>query len=226
MDLEPSTPPENPQAENPEPDRRTIIKAVTTAVVVLVVIGSIFLLIQRQFASSSDDKRYPDVAAARAHVIDFRTPRPVPPNAFTQHIPTDSRHTRQVEASLADFAGKPVLLTFWSTWCRPCRTELLELDKMHDELTDLGLAVVPVMTADKSRISGARYFFNGADIEHLPYFLDHGQELLEAMNGRVLPSTFFIDAQGRILAFTSDLDLRQAPARELLRIFAKTGRLP
>ncbi|MBN2751452.1 MAG: TlpA family protein disulfide reductase, partial [Rhodospirillaceae bacterium] len=169
---------------------------------------------------------YRTVADARAHIIDFKTPRAVPPNTFTQHIPLDSRTSRRVEASLADFAGRPMLVSFWASWCRPCRVEMVEMDKLHDELTDLGLAVVPVMSADKSGIDGARFFFRNMDITVLPFFLDHGQELMEAMGARTLPSLFFVSAEGKAVAFASDLDLRQEPARDLLRWFAKNGTLP
>jgi peroxiredoxin len=48
--------------------------------------------------------------------------------------------------SLHDFQGKPVLLTFWSTWCRPCLAEADLLDRLNREfgsrLAVLGLDVV------------------------------------------------------------------------------------
>src|SRR5262245_55169675 len=35
--------------------------------------------------------------------------------------------------SLKDFAGKPVLLNFWATWCPPCKAEMPDMQKLHKE---------------------------------------------------------------------------------------------
>ncbi len=225
MDLEPSTPQENPQDEIPVADKRSLRKAILTAVGAIVLLGTVFLVVRQGF-EPKEDRAYRSIADVTAGVVAYKTPQPPPAKAFTQYVPTDSRSYRRIEATVKDFKGKPVFLNFWASWCRPCRAELQQLDKIHDELTAAGLVVLPVMTADRSGIDGARFFFRGADIVHLPFLLDHGTELMEAMAVRVLPTSIFIDAEGNAFAFTSALDLSQPLGRELLFRFAKTGKLP
>jgi thiol-disulfide isomerase/thioredoxin len=38
------------------------------------------------------------------------------------------------EGSLADYAGRHVVLNFWATWCAPCREEMPSLQNLHDTL--------------------------------------------------------------------------------------------
>ena len=50
--------------------------------------------------------------------------------------------SRQLD--LESFRGRPVLLTFWASWCGPCRQELPELQKLSAELAETGFALVTI----------------------------------------------------------------------------------
>jgi thiol:disulfide interchange protein DsbD len=46
--------------------------------------------------------------------------------------------------SMADWTGKVVVLNYWATWCVPCRKEIPEFNRMHDELGAKGVEVVGI----------------------------------------------------------------------------------
>lgn len=46
--------------------------------------------------------------------------------------------------SLASLRGDVVLLNIWATWCHPCRTEIPELERLHEQYQARGLHVVGV----------------------------------------------------------------------------------
>ena len=56
----------------------------------------------------------------------------------------------------ADFKGKPVLLTFWASWCGPCRAELPELAKLSKELESKGFVLLSV-NVDQSKNAAVRF---------------------------------------------------------------------
>ncbi len=43
--------------------------------------------------------------------------------------------------TMSAFRGRPVLLTFWASWCGPCRVELPELSKLYGELVGTGFVL-------------------------------------------------------------------------------------
>jgi thiol:disulfide interchange protein len=46
--------------------------------------------------------------------------------------------------STADWKGKVVVLNYWATWCVPCRSEIPEFNRMHDDLGAQGVEVVGI----------------------------------------------------------------------------------
>ena len=101
-------------------------------------------------------------------------------------------------AALADYAGEPVVLNFWATWCAPCREEMPSLDRLQAEMGDR-LEVVTVATG-RNAPEGIRSFFEEEAIENLPMLTDPNQELSRQMAVLGLPVTVILNAEGREIA--------------------------
>ena len=94
---------------------------------------------------------------------------------------------------LESLRGKPVLLTFWASWCGPCRQELPELEKMVGELAEEGFVLVTV-NMDQSPAMGMR-FLQQHDIDVPAYRMD--QRDLAQLGVRSLPTNVLLDREGR-----------------------------
>jgi len=97
--------------------------------------------------------------------------------------------------SLADFAGRPLVLNFWATWCVPCVAELPELD--HLSATDTAVRVVAV-SADRTGAAAVRPFLAAHGLEHLTILLDPGSDAVHALGVFGFPTTLLIDSAGRL----------------------------
>ena len=97
------------------------------------------------------------------------------------------------QLNLESFRGRPVLVTFWASWCGPCRQELPELQKLAAELADEGFALVTINT-DQSAIVGARYL-QKYEIDVPVYRMD--QKTLLQMGVKSLPTNLLLDRERR-----------------------------
>jgi peroxiredoxin len=98
---------------------------------------------------------------------------------------------------LADFHGKAVLLNFWATWCQPCKIEMPWFEEMQKQYGPQGLQVVGIAMDDAPKEDIAK-FAKAMDVNY-PILL--GKESVGDAYGGVqfLPSTFFIDRDGKIV---------------------------
>ncbi len=99
--------------------------------------------------------------------------------------------SRQLD--LESFRGRPVLLTFWASWCGPCRQELPELQKLSAELAETGFALVTI-NLDQSAIVGAR-FLQKYNIDVPVYRMD--QRTVLRLGIESLPTNVLLDREGR-----------------------------
>lgn len=99
---------------------------------------------------------------------------------------------------LSDYAGEPVVLNFWATWCAPCREEMPSLDRLQAEMGDQ-LEVLTVATGRNSP-TGIRRFFEEEGVVNLPMLTDPNQELAREMGVLGLPVTVILDKTGREIA--------------------------
>lgn len=120
--------------------------------------------------------------------------------------------------NLADYKGKVVLLNFWGTWCEPCKRELPALQAAYSKLTDAGLAVIGVNLTDDEQAQGRDQAAIKAYLEQYgvtyPVALDVQGEVTNAYRVFPLPTSFFIDGEGRIrYVHIGELTLTDVQAR-------------
>ena len=99
---------------------------------------------------------------------------------------------------LNELAGRPVIINFWATWCAPCRIEMPELEAAFQARQADGLVML-ALTQHESTADVAD-FFNELGLTFTAVLDDEGtvSELYGVAN--ILPTTFFINAQGEVTA--------------------------
>lgn len=100
--------------------------------------------------------------------------------------------------SLADYAGRPVIVNFWATWCAPCRIEMPELQAAYDAYQDDELAIL-ALNQDEPVDVARDYFVDEIGLTFTA-LLDDNSAIATAFGTFGLPTTYFIDGEGTITA--------------------------
>ena len=98
---------------------------------------------------------------------------------------------------LAAEKGNVVLLNVWATWCGPCRYEIPELQKLHDEFSARGFKVVGV-SVDEGDPAEVKQFAADQKMNY-PVVLDPEGRIANLLQTMVLPTTVLIDRDGKIV---------------------------
>ena len=97
------------------------------------------------------------------------------------------------QIDLESVRGRPVLMTFWASWCGPCRQELPELEKLVDELAEEGFVLITI-NMDQTPAMGVR-FLQQNDIDVPAYRMD--LRALTQLGVKALPTNVLLDREGR-----------------------------
>ena len=99
-------------------------------------------------------------------------------------------------AALSDHAGRWVVLTFFATWCGPCRAEMPSLERLHQELGDRGLSVLGV-SVDR-RKDPLPAFLSQLGVT-FPILWDETGRAGSLYRASSIPITYVIDPSGHVV---------------------------
>lgn len=99
-----------------------------------------------------------------------------------------------------EFAGQPLIINFWGTWCGPCRREMPDMKRIYDEYKDRGLEIIGI-AVERNPAMAARSV--QAFVEQFGYdwvMLLANQETAKSLKlGSGVPYTIFVDREGKIV---------------------------
>ena len=97
---------------------------------------------------------------------------------------------------LADYRGKPLLVSFWAVWCPSCRKEMPALAALRKAVADDGIAVLAVNIGDSAE--RIRAFLKTHPVPGLTVLRDSDKQVATAWHVIGLPSAFAVSADGEL----------------------------
>lgn len=93
------------------------------------------------------------------------------------------------------YAGRPLAVNFWATWCPPCRAEMPDLEQTRRQHADRGLQVLGISIDEDP--NPVREFRLRIPVE-FPLLLDTDRQLTNALGVFSFPTTFLVSRQGLV----------------------------
>lgn len=132
-----------------------------------------------------------------------------PPDAPMPNVAV--RQLDGTEIALARFAGKPLVINLWATWCPPCRREMPVLQAAQAANADIGF----VFVNQRESADTVRRFLAGQRLPLQNVVTDPAGQLAAATGSVAYPTTLFYDGAGR-LVLRHVGELSQATLRDKL----------
>ncbi len=98
--------------------------------------------------------------------------------------------------SLRDLRGRVVFLSFWATWCPPCRIEMPSMERLYQRLRDRGLVMLAVDRRETRKQVAT--FMKDFQLS-FPALLDIDGTVSSLYRVSALPTTYLIDRRGKII---------------------------
>lgn len=95
--------------------------------------------------------------------------------------------------------GKPIIVNFWATWCKPCIQELSNIGELYDKWQkETGVKIIAVSVDDSRSSKKVKPFVKGRDWK-FDVLLDENSDFKRTMNVNAPPHTFLLDGDGNIV---------------------------
>jgi cytochrome c biogenesis protein CcmG, thiol:disulfide interchange protein DsbE len=181
-DAAPHFPPWPDDPSQPRGGRRNIVRNVITAAILGVAIAGAMWVFTRGGESG----------ASQAVTLAASSSGPAP-RVGNEAPDFRVRLLDGTVAKLSDFRGRPVWLSFWATWCPPCRSESVEIEGAYEEHLDQGMVVLAI---DLGESPGTiKSYVEKAGLSYA-IGVDETTQVAALYHVAGLPNHFFIDADG------------------------------
>lgn len=117
--------------------------------------------------------------------------------------------------AMKDLKGKVVLLNFWATWCPPCRKEIADLARLHDEYKTNGLVILGIADDDVQKLKD----YSAKQNINYPVLPDPDRKVHKALQIEGIPATLIYDRNGKLAAQAVDMRTRE----QFLRLLGRAG---
>lgn len=104
------------------------------------------------------------------------------------------------EITLSSFAGKPVVLNFWASWCPPCKSEMPDFQKAYEQYgTDIAFVMLNLTDGVRETKEKAQSYIAEQGFT-FPTYYDVEQNAANTYFITSIPTTYFIDENGDVIA--------------------------
>lgn len=115
------------------------------------------------------------------------------------HVTLNDINGKAVRLDTLSNGGKPIIIDFFATWCKPCNRELSAISEVYDQWqSETGVRLIAVSIDQAHHINKVKPL---VDQLGWPYevLLDPNSELKRALGVQLIPYTLIVDGNGKIV---------------------------
>ena len=103
---------------------------------------------------------------------------------------------KQVRLSVLLEEG-PLLVSFWATWCAPCKKEMIFLEEFHQKYNENSFRVLAISTDSPKSMSKVKSYIRAKKYTFL-VGIDPNQEIAKKMNALLMPTTLILNKDRKV----------------------------